>query len=142
MFKKDNMTIFLIFFVFMFFLITYALKIPYYSYKIENYEDSNKLIDKNNLQINLGVQGPDVNVEPTKIDFADYDDLPSVDGTTNGPKSLFMMSFNKCSPEYCENNNSPYTCSGGCVRLTDDQRNFVGSRGFNSRTSKCNEKEF
>lgn len=142
MFKKDNMTLFLIVLVFIFFLITYALKVPYYSYKIEKYEDDNKLIEKDKLQVNLGVQGPDVTVEPTKIEFADYKDLPSVNGNSDGPKSLFMMAFNKCAPEYCENNNSPYTCSGGCVRFTDEQRNFVGSRGLNSRTNKCDGKEY
>lgn len=38
---------------------------------------------------------------------------------------LFMFGKNKCSPECCP---STYTCSGGCVCTTEDQRKQIHGR--------------
>jgi hypothetical protein len=42
-----------------------------------------------------------------------------------GEEPLFMFGKNKCSPECCP---STYTCSGGCVCTTEEQRNQVHGR--------------
>ena len=65
-----------------------------------------------------------------------YDiDMPSVNGLKDGPKSMFMFAYNKCSPECCKD--SPYSCSGGCVCLTDNQYNYLDTRGNNREPNKC-----
>jgi hypothetical protein len=48
-----------------------------------------------------------------------------------GPDSLFMFKNNQCKPECCP---SSYSCDGGCVCTTPDQRQVIASRGGN-RTS-------
>ena len=50
--------------------------------------------------------------------------------TSNAPlgsaeEQLFMFSKNKCSPDCCP---STYTCSGGCVCTTEEQRNRIHGR--------------
>lgn len=50
---------------------------------------------------------------------------PSVDGTKDGPKSMFMFSHNVCSPGCCP---STYSCDHGCVCTTKNQREYL-SRG-------------
>jgi hypothetical protein len=45
-----------------------------------------------------------------------------------GPDSLFMFKNNQCKPECCP---SSYTCDGGCVCSTPDQRQVIASRGGN-----------
>lgn len=50
---------------------------------------------------------------------------------TPGPDNLFMFKDNKCKPECC---GSSFSCSGGCVCTTPEQRKFVNERGGN-RTS-------
>ena len=62
--------------------------------------------------------------------------LPTVDGVPNSQKSLFMFAYNKCKPECCVD--SAYSCSGGCVCLTEDQKKHMGSRGGNSHYSREN----
>tara|TARA_B100000963_G_C22489242_1_gene608464 strand:+ start:107 stop:493 length:387 start_codon:yes stop_codon:yes gene_type:complete len=42
-----------------------------------------------------------------------------------GEERLFMFGKNKCSPECCP---STYTCSGGCVCTTEEQRNRIHRR--------------
>ena len=42
-----------------------------------------------------------------------------------GEDALFMFGKNKCSPECCP---STYTCSGGCVCTTEEQRNRIHGR--------------
>ena len=52
---------------------------------------------------------------------------PSVNCDESDPrKSMFMFSHNQCKPSCCMN--SPYSCSGGCVCLTDKQRKCIGNR--------------
>ncbi|NBO72658.1 MAG: hypothetical protein EBU66_14020 [Bacteroidetes bacterium] len=48
-----------------------------------------------------------------------------------GPDSLFMFKNNQCKPECCP---SSYTCDGGCVCSSPDQRQVIASRGGNRTT--------
>jgi hypothetical protein len=54
--------------------------------------------------------------------------LPSVDGTEDERKKLFMFTYNQCRPECCP---STYTCDRGCVCTTEQQRKFLNTRGSN-----------
>ena len=47
------------------------------------------------------------------------------------PDNLFMFKNNQCKPECC---GASYSCGGGCVCTTPDQRQMIASRGGN-RTS-------
>jgi hypothetical protein len=51
---------------------------------------------------------------------------PTVDGTPNTPHSMFMFRYNKCSPDCCP---GMYSCSGGCVCMSQNQRDFLASHG-------------
>lgn len=45
-----------------------------------------------------------------------------------GPDSLFMFKNNQCKPECC---GASFSCGGGCVCTTPDQRQYITSRGGN-----------
>uniref|UniRef100_A0A6C0IBQ0 Uncharacterized protein n=1 Tax=viral metagenome TaxID=1070528 RepID=A0A6C0IBQ0_9ZZZZ len=45
-----------------------------------------------------------------------------------GPDNLFMFKDNQCKPECC---GSSFSCGGGCVCTTPQQRQFIASRGGN-----------
>ena len=45
-----------------------------------------------------------------------------------GPDSLFMFKNNQCKPECC---GASFSCGGGCVCTTPDQRQYIASRGGN-----------
>lgn len=45
-----------------------------------------------------------------------------------GPDSLFMFKNNQCKPECC---GSSFSCGGGCVCTTPDQRQYIAARGGN-----------
>jgi hypothetical protein len=45
-----------------------------------------------------------------------------------GSDNLFMFKDNQCKPSCC---GASYSCSGGCVCTTPDQRNFINMRGGN-----------
>lgn len=47
---------------------------------------------------------------------------------TPGDDSLFMFKNNQCKPECC---GSSFSCSGGCVCTTPNQRQYLASRGGN-----------
>ena len=47
-----------------------------------------------------------------------------------GDDSLFIFKNNQCKPECC---GSSFSCSGGCVCTTPDQRQYIAGRG-NNRT--------
>ena len=47
-----------------------------------------------------------------------------------GDDSLFIFKNNQCKPECC---GSSFSCSGGCVCTTPEQRQYIASRG-NNRT--------
>jgi hypothetical protein len=45
-----------------------------------------------------------------------------------GDDALFMFKNNQCKPECC---GSSWSCDGGCVCTTPDQREFINTRGGN-----------
>ena len=45
-----------------------------------------------------------------------------------GPDNLFMFKNNQCKPECC---GASYSCGGGCVCTTPEQRQMLASRGGN-----------
>ena len=45
-----------------------------------------------------------------------------------GPDNLFMFKNNQCKPECC---GASFSCDGGCVCTTPEQRNFINARGGN-----------
>lgn len=47
---------------------------------------------------------------------------------TPGDDSLFMFKNNQCKPECC---GASFSCSGGCVCTTPQQRDYLASRGGN-----------
>ena len=53
-------------------------------------------------------------------------DLPSVNGNKSGPKKMFMFAYNQCKPECCP---STYSCNGGCICTTKNQRKYLAGRG-------------
>jgi hypothetical protein len=46
-----------------------------------------------------------------------------------GPDNLFFFKNNQCKPECC---GASYSCSGGCVCATPDQRKYINQRGGNN----------
>lgn len=75
---------------------------------------------------------------PTGLDSRYVEDpdhsksFPSIDGTKKAKKSMFMFANNQCRPECCP---STYTCDKGCVCTTEQQRQFINSRGYNRNTT-------
>ena len=75
--------------------------------------------------------------DKSKVDFEKYKNLgitnkylgldkninvPSVNGNENDSrKGLFQFNYNKCSPDCCP---STYSCSGGCICLSNKQKNM------------------
>ena len=45
-----------------------------------------------------------------------------------GPDNMFMFKNNQCKPSCC---GASYSCSGGCVCTTPEQRDYINSRGGN-----------
>ena len=57
------------------------------------------------------------------------DDVHTVGGSfTPGPDNLFIFKNNECKPECC---GSSFSCGGGCVCTTPDQRKYINQRGGN-----------
>jgi hypothetical protein len=56
---------------------------------------------------------------------------PSVDGSEDGAKHMFMFAYNKSSPECCP---STFSSSRGCVCMSEAQRAFINKRGSNKTT--------
>lgn len=52
---------------------------------------------------------------------------PTIDGVSGSPKSMFMFSNNKSSPDCCP---STFSTSTGCVCTTKAQRDFIKDRGL------------
>lgn len=71
---------------------------------------------------------PKVSKEP------EYTNGTHVDGTSESPKAMSMLKYNKCKPECCP---GTFSCSGGCVCLNKKQSDFINSRG-NNRTAPSN----
>lgn len=130
--KKGSMSnIFIIFVLLAFFMILYAYSNKY-SLRNEAFSDKYTLIPGENLRVFQGAALPDEPVPP--INFDKDESLPEVDGKEGSAKSMFMMAFNKCDPSCCP---STYSCSGGCVCMTKDQQDFIGTRGKNNASTKC-----
>ena len=58
----------------------------------------------------------------TDMPLADFKDAPLEDGQ----RQMFMFAKNKCIPDCCP---STYTCAGGCVCTTGEQRHLINKRG-------------
>lgn len=92
------------------------------------------LLPTDKVFVYQGSQMPDSKAGAISIDQGDTS-VNTVDGKRGSPKSMFMFSYNKCDPKCCDY--SPYSCSGGCVCMTPDQVNFIGSRGKNNQADAC-----
>ena len=93
---------------------------------IEN-KVSHELISNDELRTYLGVQGPLQSVQTDDNVLTG----PSLDGETSTNK-LAILSNNKASLNCC---NSQYSTSTGCVCLTDKQKRYIKSRGFNKTSA-------
>ena len=104
---------------------------PYDGLCLSSIQENNihDLIDNNNLNTYLGVQGP------LQSSITDNDSLmgPSIDGDPNSPTRLFMLSNNKASINCCDDSN--YSTSNGCICITDKQKKYINSRGSNKTSS-------
>lgn len=107
---------------------------------VEKYEQGYELINPKDLAVIQGVPSLDMKLKPFKLDV--YNELPSVDGTEEGPQSLFTFAYNKCSPACCKADSGGFSCTGGCVCLTEKQKQYFASRGVNSTPTKCSWSEY
>jgi hypothetical protein len=109
----------------------------YLGYKKPEYfacGDASDLIDADHLSLFQGDQlpeeQPEVGYHPIYNEFS-----PNVDGDINSDRSMYIFAYNKCRPECC--NHSPYSCDRGCICLTQKQKGFLSSRGYNNRPRNC-----
>jgi hypothetical protein len=77
----------------------------------------------------------DVGKQVTKFKMGSLEKIPSSystnhEGTTNDP---LLFNKNKKSMDGCLNNQSNYFTREGCVHVTDEQKNFLSSRGGNHK---------
>ena len=93
---------------------------------IEN-KVSHELVSNDELRTYLGVQGPLQSVQTDDNVLTG----PSLDGETSDNK-LAILSNNKASLDCCD---SQYSTSTGCVCLTDKQKKYIKSRGFNKSST-------
>ena len=84
--------------------------------------DETALIPNDALFTYLSSQGP------TKPVFTDNSvlDGPPIDGQPDSPKKMFMLANNRSSPNCCP---STFSTSTGCICTTNNQRDFIASRG-------------
>jgi hypothetical protein len=86
-------------------------------------------INNSDLKTYFGVQGPlqvtSPNVEGLKG--------PTIDGDEDSPQKLSIFANNKTSFNCCHE--SPFMSSSGCVCLTEKQRDFIRTRGFNNMSN-------
>lgn len=95
-----------------------------------NKNNLNELIPKQKLAVFQGVTANNVPLKP--ITFEEDELKPSVDGSPNGPRSLFMFAYNQVSPDCCIGERSGgYSTNGGCVCITDKQKQYFSE---NSKT--------
>lgn len=99
----------------------------------------NELLSVDKIRVIQGNAIP--NKETGKIEFDQNDpSTQSVDGSDKTPKSMFMFAYNKCDIKCC--GDSPYSCNGGCVCLTNEQKRYLSNRGYNNRQNKCSVEEY
>lgn len=132
-------TFFLILVLAVSFLLIYAYAGPMTSIfsKTEKFRNDQGLIPADKLIVLQGNTLPDVQIPAVRYD--NHESLPPIDGTDDGAKAMFMLAYNKCDPSCCP---STYSCNGGCVCMTKEQQNFIGTRGHNSKTARCGEAEY
>tara|TARA_Y100000389_G_scaffold67173_1_gene63415 strand:+ start:580 stop:1266 length:687 start_codon:yes stop_codon:yes gene_type:complete len=84
--------------------------------------DNTALIPNDALFTYLSSQGP---LKPV---FSDNSALfgPSIDGHPDSAKKMFMFANNRTSPNCCP---GTFSTSTGCVCTTENQRDFIASRG-------------
>ena len=75
-------------------------------------------------------QGTPLPLFESKTEQPSFSSGPSVDGSDKTPPAMFMFANNQCKPECCP---STYSCSGGCVCTTGNQRNFINRRGMKTK---------
>ena len=95
-----------------------------FSHKNETYTNTSsfELIDPKRLAV---IQGLSSTFPNKPLEFEDDTSKPSVDGTPNGQKSMFLFAFNKASPECCVNGKgNGYSSSSGCICLSDNQKKY------------------
>ena len=86
---------------------------------------NNLKLAKNN---NFVISGNQIPITPVISKKDNNSESPGVDGTKNSPKGLFMFAYNQCNPKCCP---STYSCNGGCICTTKEQRRFISTRGSN-----------
>ena len=101
-------------------------------YKNEMFSDKYSLIPGDKLVVYQGNTLPDI--QTTNVELDNHSSYPSVNGMKESDRSLFTFTNNKCDPSCCP---STYSCSGGCVCMTKEQHNFIGTRGYNNQSEKC-----
>ena len=86
--------------------------------------DNTALIPNDALFSYLSSQGP---LKPV---FSDNSAIfgPTIDGQPGSPKKMFMFANNRTSPNCCP---GTFSTSTGCVCTTENQRDFIASRGNN-----------
>ena len=84
--------------------------------------DNTSLVPNDTLYSYLGSQGP------VKMRLSDQSALigPPIDGVKGSAEKMFMFANNKTSLACCP---STFSTSTGCVCTTENQRDFVASRG-------------
>ena len=106
---------------------------PHYNYKI-NHQNNSKDCSWLRYPCNTKLRKNIFFVEPNGVNSILKNNkhenklLPPVDGKSKTHKKMFLLTYNKCSPECCP---STYSCSNGCVCLNQDQRDYINSRGKN-----------
>ena len=80
------------------------------------------LTSKNDLCVYQGVESP---LECKKTLYSGMD--PSITGVDGDDQNMFMLYRNKSSPDCCP---STFSTSTGCVCTTQQQRDYISSRGM------------
>lgn len=93
--------------------------------------DDSSLISDDQLFSYLGSQGP------LKMRLSDQAKLmgPPIDGVKGSPEKYFMFANNITSPACCP---STFSTSTGCVCTTQNQRDYISSRGITGKESVSN----
>ena len=94
--------------------------------------DNTSLVPNDTLYSYLGSQGP------VKMRLSDQSALigPPIDGVKGSAEKMFMFANNKTSLACCP---STFSTSTGCVCTTENQRDFVASRGVLPAYENSNE---
>lgn len=94
--------------------------------------DNTDLVPNDTLYSYLGSQGP------LKMRLSDQSTLigPAVDGVKGSDEKMFMLANNKTSLACCP---STFSTSTGCVCTTENQRDFIASRGVLPSYENSNE---